>query len=118
MRLPADGTLIVAGDASEEAAANVASLLAAWRAHALPIVHIEHSGSAPGEVALASLDATALEQALDAIGATTLVLCGEAGAMVAAAGAAGDLGCHLFVATDACSDVLTLATGDDVRLVD
>ena len=125
MRLPADATLIVLGAPVGELAevpgpeAKVAELLVAWRAEALPIVHVRiapdgpprpfQAGAAPlaGETSVErsagdSFAGSALGAALDAIGATTLVLCGDAAAVPEAARAAAAFGCHAFVVADAC----------------
>lgn len=96
MRLPADATLIVAGEAPEGAAGeNVAALIAAWRAEGLPVVHVDRDGREG--------DNAALHERLDALGTTTIVLCGEGQGLVAAAVAAADMGCHVFIAGDACA---------------
>jgi nicotinamidase-related amidase len=129
MRLPADATLIVAGDAREGAAGEkVAALIAAWRAEGLPVVHIGRNveATAPGEAAIAAFDRAALHDRLDAIGTTAAVFCGDGQGLFAAALAAADLGCHVFVTGDACSpDALTpilaveaFSRGDRARLVD
>ena len=128
MRLPADATLVVLhgsafpGDDRSLAEANVAALLAAWRAEALPVVHLravvrpETTPSAPfrspaapvsGEAVIAGSGAAlapggALAEALDAIGATALVLCGDSDEILGAVGGAASLGCHAFVVADAC----------------
>jgi nicotinamidase-related amidase len=119
--------------ANPGAQAAMAALLAAWRAEKLPVIHLRHdsiepdsphapgkSGRAskpgapgadprPGEriVAMHSLSAfvdTPLEEELDALGATTLVLCGvmTANSLEATARHAGDLGYRVFVVADAC----------------
>ena len=96
MRLPADATLIVVGDSGGagrgDAAAKVAALKAAWRREELPALDIGAGGFAGGR----------LEASLDDLGATTLVLCGEQGAVEAAARDAAALGFHAFLVRDAC----------------
>jgi nicotinamidase-related amidase len=142
MRLPADAVLIVI-DMQEaiddprwgprnnpDAEANIAALIAAWRAEKLPLVHIRHdsveAGSpytpgGPGHVfkpCAAPLDGetvigknansafvgTGLEGRLDELGATTLVICGvlTANSVEATARHAGNLGYQVFVVGDAC----------------
>ena len=123
MRLPADATLIVAGHPSEGAAGRVAALLAAWRAEALPVVHVERDGT--GEPVLRPFKAAALWRELDGIGATAVVVCGAGPGVPAAAEAAAAFGCHVFVAADACAagDLAPIAAaeassqGDRARLV-
>ncbi len=119
MRLPADATLIVVdappsgAPGAPPAMANLAALIAAWRAEALPLAHAfsPARGGGPealeGEIVVAMSAAsafagTALESRLDAIGATTLVVCGAADAVVATAREAGALGYQVFVVADAC----------------
>jgi hypothetical protein len=124
MRLPADATLIVLemrGAANHEMAgagslseANVAALVAAWRTEKLPLVRAfplapGDAGQAlvEGEFVLAAsgdsgFDGAALESLLDEIGATTLVLCGEAASVTATARDAAALGYQVFVVVDAC----------------
>jgi Isochorismatase family len=98
MRLPADAVLMVidaeeatgprhAASHAPEAEKNIAALVAAWRAEGLPLVHVGRRSTAPavppldGEIVIAR-DATSafvasdLETMLDALGATTLVVCG------------------------------------------
>ena len=125
MRLPADAVLIVidgfegasASRGSPDAEAAVAALLAAWRSEGLPIVHAQSEGAKgdgsarvrPGE-ALTELRGRALlrgpasKRLCDAIGATTLVICGAPtpGAVEASVRDAGDLGYQVFVVADAC----------------
>jgi nicotinamidase-related amidase len=142
MRLPADAVLIVI-DIQEaiddprwgprnnlDAEANIAALLAAWRAETLPIVHIRHDSiepdspyapHAPGhrfKLCAAPLDGetvignnansafvgTSLEGLLDDIGATTLVMCGvlTPNSLEATVRHAGNLGYQVFVVGDAC----------------
>ncbi|RBP16553.1 nicotinamidase-related amidase [Roseiarcus fermentans] len=148
MRLPADATLIVVAvqEAVDDprqgarnnagAEANIARLIARWRAEGLPLVHVRHdsveSGSpyapgAPGhrfkpcaapregENVVAKSAASAFigpdfETALDAIGATTLAICGAltADGVEAAARHAGGLGYRAFVVADACWSVDTV----------
>ena len=112
------------------AEAAIASLIAAWRAEKLPIAHIRHdspepdSPYAPGKPghgfkpcampregervvakrARSAFVGTGLEDALDALGATTLVICGvlTSNSVEATARDAGDLGYRVFVVADAC----------------
>ncbi len=117
----------------------IAALLAAWRAEALPILHIRHDSveaNSPyrperpghafkaeaqpldGETVIAksahsAFVGTRLEEALDAFGATTLVVCGVLthNSLEATARHAADLGYRVFVVADACwaVDVVDLA---------
>jgi nicotinamidase-related amidase len=149
MRLPADAVLIVI-DAEEavgplhvashapEADQNIAALIAAWRAEGLPLVHVGPQStawaSAPavppldGEIvivrkATSAFVASDLETMLDALGATTLVVCGALAthALEASARHAADLGYQVFVVADAClaADVIDLGgrfwPAEDVR---
>ena len=142
MRLPADAVLIVI-DVQEaiddprwgprnnlEAEANIAALIAAWRAEGLPLVHVRHDSVDPaspyaphgpghrfkrcaapldgepviGKSANSAFVGTALEDRLDDLGATTLVLCGALtpNSVEATARHAGNLGYQVFVVADAC----------------
>ncbi|MFY9969906.1 MAG: cysteine hydrolase family protein [Roseiarcus sp.] len=141
MRLPADAVLIVIDlqEAIDDprwgprnnpgAEANIAALIAAWRAEALPIVHIRHDSVEPGspyapgspghrfkasalpldsecviaKTANSAFVGTALEALLDEFGATTLVLCGvlTPNSLEATARHAGNLGYQAFVVADA-----------------
>ena len=130
MRLPADAVLMVidaeeatgprhAASHAPEAEKNIAALVAAWRAEGLPLAHVGRRSTAPasapalppldGEIVIAR-DATSafvasdLETMLDALGATTLVVCGALAthALEASARHAGDLGYQVFVVADAC----------------
>jgi nicotinamidase-related amidase len=142
MRLPADAVLITI-DLQEaiddrrwgprnnlEAEANIAALVAAWRAERLPLVHIRHDSVDPaspyaphgpghrfkpcaapldgetviGKNANSAFVGTALESLLDELGATTLVLCGALtpNSVEATARHAGNLGYQVFVVADAC----------------
>ena len=77
MRLPADATLVLLGAPGREpdnngaAEANIAALIAAWRAEALPIVHVHPLGDPlAGEIVIAPEGAdpfadVALAEALD-----------------------------------------------------
>jgi len=115
---------------NEGAEAVIAALLAAWRKEALPIVHIRHDSfdprspyrpGAPGHrfKALAqplaaeriiakhvnsAFIGTRLEEALDEIGATTLVVCGALthNSVEATVRHGGNLGYRVFVVADAC----------------
>ena len=108
----------------------IAALLAAWRAEGLPIVHIRHDLPEPGspyapgspghafkaearpldgetiigKSARSAFVDTRLEETLDALGATTLVVCGVLthNSLEATARHAGDLGYRVFVVADAC----------------
>ncbi len=142
MRLPADAVLIII-DVQEaiddprwgprnnpQAEANIAALIAAWRAEQLPLVHIRHDSVDPaspyaphgpghgfklcavplagetvvGKNANSAFVGTALESMLDELGATTLVLCGvlTPNSVEATARHAGNLGYQAFVVADAC----------------
>jgi nicotinamidase-related amidase len=145
MRLPCDAALIVIDmqDAIDDprwgprnnpgAETAVASLLAAWRAEALPIFHIRHDSTEPaspyrpdapghgfkaeaapltGETVIgkstnSAFVGTALEEALDAVGATTLVVCGVLthNSVEATVRHGGNLGFRVFVVADACWSV-------------
>jgi len=142
MRLPADTVLIVI-DVQEgiddprwgprnnpEAEANIAALIAAWRAESLPLVHVRHDSVDPaspyaphgpghrfkhcaapldgetviGKNANSAFIGASLEGLLDELGATTLVLCGALtpNSVEATARHAGNLGYQAFVVADAC----------------
>jgi nicotinamidase-related amidase len=142
MRLPADTVLIVI-DVQEaiddprwgprnnlEAEANIAALIAAWRAESLPLVHVRHDSVDPaspyaphgpghrfkrcaapldgetviGKNANSAFIGASLEGLLDELGATTLVLCGALtpNSVEATARHAGNLGYQVFVVADAC----------------
>jgi nicotinamidase-related amidase len=108
----------------------IAALIAAWRAEGLPIVHIRHDSVEPGSPYAPSLPGhafkpealplagetvigksahsafvgTPLEEALDARGATTLVVCGVLthNSVEATVRHGADLGYRVFVVADAC----------------
>ena len=108
----------------------IAALLAAWREEGLPIVHIRHdsvepdspyrpdrpshafkpeTAPRPGEAVVAksahsAFVGTTLEETLDGLGATTLVICGVLthNSVEATARHAADLGYRVFVVADAC----------------
>ena len=133
MRLPADAVLLVidaqeaiddprhaAGDVPV-ADQNIATLIAAWRAEGLLLVHVDKQATAlasrlapavaplDGEIVIVRKAKSAfvgadLEARLDELGATTLVLCGTLAthALEASARHAGDLGYQVFVVADAC----------------
>ena len=115
---------------NEDAEEIIAALLAAWRAEELPIVHIRHDSldphspyrpGAPGhrfkalaqpfaeekivaKHANSAFIGTRLEETLDEIGATTLVVCGALthNSVEATVRHAGNLGYRVFVVADAC----------------
>lgn len=121
MRLPADAVLLVVdaegvsdgagrGAGDPEADSKIAALIAAWRTEGLPLIHIGRAARPPdGEMAvdrdaMSAFVGTRLEERLDELGATTLVLCGALAthALEATARHAGDLGYQVFVVADAC----------------
>ena len=142
MRLPIDAALILVdlqaaiddpcwGPRNNPLAETyVGALLAAWRAAAMPVLHVRHDSiepnspyrpggpghgfkpeatPLPGEAVIAKRTASAfidgaLEAALDALGSTHLVLCGVLtnNSLESTARHAGDLGYRAFVAEDAC----------------
>jgi len=142
MRLPADAVLIVidmqeaiddprfAAPDNAGAEANIAALIAAWRAERLPLVHVGHNSLEPdspdppdapgrrfkpcaapldgetviGRTAMSAFVDTGLEGLLDEFGATTLIICGALtpNSVEATARHAGDLGYQVFVVGDAC----------------
>jgi nicotinamidase-related amidase len=137
MRLPADAALLVidaqhavgarspGADDASKVETNIAALIAAWRAEALPLVHVGRTrdpatlAAAPldGEIAIVRNASSAfvgadLEATLDELGATTLVLCGALAThgLEASAWHAADLGYQVFVVADAClgADVVDL----------
>jgi hypothetical protein len=102
MRLPADAVLIVVSEGEDDPEA--ATLLAVWREEALPVFRIgEGSPEAAAGASRMSMSghgafaSSGLEAALDAIGATTVVVCGGAAAeSLTAARDAADLGYRVF----------------------
>ncbi len=98
MRLPADATLLVVGEAGgagrDSAASAIAALIDRWRREGLPAIDARGSEGA--------FDDGGLEARLDELGATTLVLCGGESAVGRAAADAEALGFHAFVVRDAC----------------
>lgn len=108
----------------------IASLIAAWRGAGLPIIHIRHDSieprspyrpgapghgfkpeaiPLPGEIVIAketnsAFIGTGLEQRLDALGATDLVVCGVLtnNSVETTVRHAGNLGYRVFVPGDAC----------------
>jgi nicotinamidase-related amidase len=105
--------------------ARAAALIAIWRREGLPLVHVRCDRPAPdspfisrrhfrtcaapleGETVIGATAASAfvdtwLEDMLDDVGATTLVLCGALKALQATARHAGDLGYRIFIVADAC----------------
>lgn len=112
---------------------NIARLIAGWRMEGLPLVHIRHNSGEPGspyapgapghrfkacaaprdgervvgKSANSAFILPDLEAELDAIGATTLVICGvlTSNSVEATARHAGNLGYQTFVVGDACWDV-------------
>jgi len=108
----------------------IAELVAAWRAEALPVFHVRHdagepasprlpdapgagfereAAQRPGETVIersadSAFAGTGLEEALDAIGATTLVVCGAltGDAVEATVRHGAGLGYRIFVVADAC----------------
>ena len=146
MRLPADAVLLVidaqepiddpppSGGDAPEAERNIAALIAAWRAEALPLVHVSRRPTPPpvapleGEIVIVRNATSAfvgadLEGRLDELGATTLVLCGSLAthALEASARHAADLGYQVFLVADACrpADAVDLSgrlwPAEDVR---
>jgi nicotinamidase-related amidase len=113
-----------------DAEAAIADLLAAWRAEGLPIFHIRHdstNAASPyrptgpghgfkamaqplkgeiviGKSANSAFVGTSLEEELDEIGATTLVVCGVLtnNSVEATVRHGGNLGYRIFVVADAC----------------
>ena len=142
MRLPCDAALVLIdlqiaiddprwGPRNNPGAeAAIASLLAAWRAEGLPVIHIRHDSTQadspyrpdrpghafkpeaaplPGEIVIGKAATSAfiapdLERALDAIGATTLVMAGVLtnNSLEASVRHGGNLGYRIFVVADAC----------------
>jgi nicotinamidase-related amidase len=152
MRLPADAVLMVIdlqgaiddprrGELNNPGAeAQIAALLAAWRACGLPVLHIRHDSPEPrspwradapghafkpcaapraGEPVFGKETTSAfadgrLDAALTKLGVTSLVVCGvlTQNSVEATARAAGDLGYRVFVVEDACrASAKTDATG-------
>jgi nicotinamidase-related amidase len=142
MRLPADAVLVVidmqqaiddprfGARNNLDGEANIAALIAAWRAEGLPLIHIRHDSLEPrspyapdgpghafkscaapldgetvvGKNANSAFIGTGLEGLLDELGATTLVICGvlTPNSVEATARHAGNLGYQVFVVGEAC----------------
>jgi nicotinamidase-related amidase len=142
MRLPCDAALIVIDMQmaiddprwgprnNPDAESMIAALIGAWRAEALPLVHIRHDSTEPdspyrpgapghafkpeapplagetviGKFANSAFIGPALEETLDALGVTTLVVCGVLthNSVEATVRHAGNLGYRVFVVADAC----------------
>jgi nicotinamidase-related amidase len=142
MRLPCDAALIVIdmqiaiddprwGPRNNAGAESlIAALISAWRAEALPLVHIRHDSTEPdspyrpgspghafkpeaaplagetviGKSANSAFIGSALEETLDALGVTTLVVCGVLthNSVEATVRHAGNLGYRVFLVADAC----------------
>jgi nicotinamidase-related amidase len=142
VRLPADAVLVVidmqqaiddprfGARNNLDCEANIAALIAAWRAEGLPLIHIRHDSLEPrslyapdgpghsfkscaapldgetvvGKNTTSAFVGTGLEGRLDDIGATTLVICGvlTPNSVEATARHAGNLGYQVFVVGDAC----------------
>ena len=113
-----------------DAETKIAALIAAWRAEGLPIVHIRHDSIEPrspyaphapshrfkscatplesetviGKNSNSAFAGTKLEDTLDALGATTVVICGvlTSNSVEATARQAGNLGYQVYVVADAC----------------
>ena len=122
-----------------DAELSIAALLAAWREEALPIVHIRHdlvepdspyrpdrpshafkpeAAPGPNEAVIgkrghSAFVGTPLEETLDALGATTLVICGVLthNSVEATARHAADLGYRVFIVADACWAVAVVERG-------
>jgi nicotinamidase-related amidase len=142
MRLPCDAALIVIdvqtaiddprwGPRNNPGAESlIAALIDAWRAEALPLVHIRHDSTEPdspyrpgspghafkpeakplagetviGKSASSAFVGAGLEETLDALGVTTLVVCGVLthNSVEATVRHGGNLGYRIFVVEDAC----------------
>jgi len=107
MRLPADAALIVV-DAPPPTEDAITALLTVWREEGLPVFHVAAQADS------AFVD-TGLEAALDAIGATTLVVCGNA--LDATVRDAAGLGYRVFLVADAHAPALARQHGEYAAVV-
>jgi nicotinamidase-related amidase len=103
VRLPADATLIVVGARNgadtESTGETIRALIEAWRREELPAIDVRGDEHRPEDGPFAS---GPLEAQLEDLGATTLVLCGEAAVVAVAARDAAALGFRVFIVGEAC----------------